>query len=239
MPLLASPNRGYTDWQRVENWDTGQLWSYSFTNQLPGPQSPIIDVSRIAYIAGYVEATLNDCVLSPVWYLDAAGATMVAMRNIGLSASIVHPAQLRIPNLGPYLQVSINPAGAANASSDGVFFGTNRYHPLEFITRDPVLVEVNNANIAASGTNVYYFSGYYAGPFMLNFITTVSCYINPEYLDASDTWLSIGTMQSAANARTFQPLIAPAAAFRLRVVNTTAGAGVVTLSATPTVTGSS
>ena len=238
-PLLSSPNRGYADWQRVENWDTGALWTPSYTNTGAENFSPVMDVSRSAYLAGWMQVSLGQVWLNPIWSLDAAQTVGLQSRNIYMDTAVQNPLQMRIPNLGPYVSFTVSKLGAANYTLNGVVFGTNRYHPLEFIPSQPYLIAHTNNALAANATNYYESSDYYSGPVYVNATSPLGFTFRLEQLDIGGGYTALAVQPTAANAVINQVFVAPPSAWRMGVQQTTGVATVETMRISYPTTGSS
>ena len=239
MPLLASPNRGYADWQRVENWDTGLLINQTIPSGSNFYQSSVLDVSRSAYLSGYIGVTPGDATIGFTWYDDLAGDNTLGYRQYNMSSSINNVAQLRIPNMSPFCQVTASKLGAFNYGASLLIWGTNRYHPLELIPREPVLLAHAGIALAASGTNRYYPSDYYAGPVQVNAFCGQSYQLFMEWLSDTDTWTSINNITGGTGTIQTVTMLAPPGAWRVGITNQTATATTESIRITPTYTGSS
>lgn len=238
-PLVSAPQRGYQDWQRVENWDTGSLWSLAVTNVTANQVSPILDVSRSAYLGGTVSESLSQSRLVLQWFLDAAGTIPVASRSFTLSSTVSQQAQMRVPNLGPFVQLTtVSLTGAAYSPTVQVF-GTNRFHPLEFIPGLPVVLSIVTGALAASATNTYVPSDYYAGPVSLNTSCANALTVSLQSLNFAAVWDPVAVWNTAAGANAQQNVIAPPGAWRVQVTNQAASATTVNVHATTSATGSS
>lgn len=178
-PLVAAPNRGYGDWQRVNNYDTAPIFSNNVAIVGAELKSPIVDVSRFAYLAGLVSSgNSNNFRLEITWFADAAGTIALGTREMSFDIAMVNPAQLRLPNLGPFAQLVFVPFGPAMLP-DCVIIATNRDHPLELIPTRSVLTSQQSINIAATSNLFIAGDDYYSGParLWLTFTTIVGVQI--------------------------------------------------------------
>lgn len=237
MPLLASPNRGYADWQRVENWDTGSLWTSS-NGSVAGPvTSPAIDVSRIGYLAGYLGSSQNSFIALFAWYTDDGLGVPLGSRYIVCSSLIGHDAQLRIPNMGPYLQVTLTSTTGANFGYLARLWGTNRVDPLELIPNSPFLLDVQNTAIGASAIATLYPTDYYSGPISVwTHAANSNMATSLEVLDYQGTWDIVGQWTPAALNYDFIA-IAPPGAWRILVQNLATSSSAYYLFVQPSMTG--
>lgn len=107
------------------------------------------------------------------WYLDPATSENVGSLTFSLSNLIPSTAQLRLPNLGPYVTFEADPVtGACPLAAK--LFGTNRPYTLPLVPPDPILIDESNIAIAANHTDTWYPDDYYAGP------TEIYFYANGE-----------------------------------------------------------
>lgn len=238
-PLIGAPNRGYADWQRIGNYDSGVEWSATYTNTGVTEVSPVIDMSRYAYLGGKVGCTLNTVLVTFLWYADAAATVLVGGRQFVLSAGIANPAQLRIPNLGPFVQVTLAPIGGANYTFNAEVIGTNRVHPCEMIPSQSTLLVVSGVTIPPGQTN-FFPSDYFSGPARLtttNSGGSVTCTLMYRNVDGTDQPIEQFGVNPAATILSASILV-PEAAWYLAVFN---GAAAQAFSCwiTPSPTGSS
>jgi hypothetical protein len=238
-PLLTSPNRGYADWQRVENWDTGLLWNIFIPAGNTSHLSPVLDVSRTAYLSGSVDMTVGDMTVGFTWYDDENLDNQLGSRVLNMSSEIADPAQLRIPNLGPYLQIVVHELGSAQYSATLLLWGTNRVHPLEFIPQAPYLVAHSVVALAANATNYTWPSDYYAGPVFVNATSPAGFTFRLEALNGVDTYDTLAVEPTAANLVINQSFVVPPGAWRVGMQNTSGAATNESLRVAYSATGSS
>lgn len=137
-PLVSLPARGYPDWQRIDNYDTGVLAALTLAGVGP-VTSGVLDVSRFACLSAVcTPAVGSDVVFSAQWWADVAATIPMGSRNIVFGSGINHAATFIIPNLGPFVTTSLLGAGgvAANGSCDVI--ATNRQHTNETISASPL-----------------------------------------------------------------------------------------------------
>lgn len=223
-PLVSAPNRGYADWQRLSNMDTGVLFNQVVAAQNAPPFSPIIDVSRYEFLGGQAFMSNGQANVRLQWYADAAGAVTMGQRSFQLTSQIPAAAQLRLPNLGPFVQWVWSAPGVSTFSGTVNLIATNRYHPLEFVPTSPVLFQLSGGAAPVNNT-IYMPNDYYAGP--------VSYWYNPAYstgflqlqwLDNQGNWQNIySSVQTAANTETPGIAVTPPGAWRIVTFN---GSGV-------------
>lgn len=237
-PLISAPNRGYADYQRVGNYDSGILWSVDTGSINVGISSPLLDVGRYAYLGGTIAGLLNQSQVSIFWYADAAATIQVGERFIQLHGQILQPAQIRLPNLGPFVRINCNITGGANQDVQANVFGTNRVHPLEFIPVNPLVIDQQNVAIAAGVTANLYPFDYYAGPCRLWMLVSQTSQWQLQALSSAGVWELFDQQQGfAAFANVEQTLITPPGAWRLAVQNTSGTAGNYWAVVTPSTTG--
>ena len=230
---------GYPDGQRVANWDGPTLWSETTTPTNAAVASPVVNVSRYGYLAGFMDEFLSQSQVEISWFADRNAAISINRRQFVLTSQILHVASLRVPNLGPYAQVQVSAIGGVNYDFATLLFATNRTHPLELIPQSPVLIDQQNQAIAANATNTYYPSDYYAGPVSVwADVSQGPALVTLQYLTTAGSWDMIDQRTiAAAGEQPFQ-MVTPAGAWRMQVTNQAAAAGAVFLAATPSLTGS-
>jgi len=163
-PLVTAPARGYTDYQRLENWDSGVVWVLPCALGNATIFSPILDCSRFAYVGGHVYDANNQHIETYSWYSDKDATVTLGQRSFVVNSNVTTAAQLRLPNLGPFLQVRLAAIAAGLFQPCGALVFTNRPHPLEFVPSSPVLISRQVAALGAGATDTLYPSDYYAGP---------------------------------------------------------------------------
>lgn len=237
-PLLAPPLRGYTDEQRLANYDTGSLYTHQTVNSNAIVPGPTLDVSRFAYIGGAATEALSSSVMNFQWALDAAFSQVTGNRQVILNSNIPGDAFFRLLNLGPFVGVNLNPIAGANRTQFVNVFATNRVAQLEFIPQAQTLISQQSVAIGASATVVVYPVDYYAGPVQLVLEGNVSIQPVLQFLDTSGNWDSLWVVPPiAASVWTPFTVVTPPGAWRLEVINQTAGAGLYSAIMTPPTTG--
>jgi hypothetical protein len=238
MPLVSAPNRGYADYQRVGNYDTEDIWSAQITNQAVEQISPILDVSRFAYLGLYanIGGSPGNAFIVLEWYMDAAASNLVGTRVLSLATQI-STYQSRIVNLGPFLIINVAPMGG-NLTGFFQAFASNRVYPLELVPVNPVLIDQQHIAIAANGTATLYPSDYFAGPMQVAFnAPSANSFAQVAYLSAGNTWdVTYSTPLIAAGVWSVANTVAPVGAWRVFIVNGTSAAFYY-LIVTPSVTG--
>lgn len=223
-PLVAAPNRGYNDWQRVNNYDTGILWSIAPVNQPGNEISPVIDVSR--YARSCIQASLSGAgvVLVVQWFADSAGTVVIGERDIVL-ASGWPTAQLALVNMGPFVKFAVEPFGGGNISGNVNMFASNRDFPSEMVPRQDLLIDAQQLTLPASG-NVHLIPvDYYAGPALLLISCTVTFSVGVYAVSQGNTLDQIfATNNLVASTNTWEVNV-PCQSFEVILFNATAGSG--------------
>jgi hypothetical protein len=240
-PLVAAPNRGYGDYQRIANWDSGVQWSVSSALGNANIQSPVLDFSRAAYIGGFMNVTGNPLLVSIGWCADPGFTVFMGTRQFIVSPLMGFPAMLRIPNLGPFAQITVQSITGNNFQLFTQILSTNRVHPLEFIPRQPVVVDQQNVAVAANVSVPVYPTDYYSGP-MSVWVDFNQAGMNAslQALNSVNVWDFIDERPptTVAGVATYV-MVAPPGAWRFLVTNNNAAATNYYLTATPSTTGAS
>jgi len=161
MPEPTRGPRGYPDYQRVENWDGPRLIKES-EERLPGEkvESALIEVSRYSAIAVPAFCEKGNVNLICTW-TNASVKEVIATREFAFSKSIGSKAQLRIPNLGPYMFFTMKFVGGEAGLLTIEVFGTNRQSP-ESIPGKAILHHVKR-KYKASEEQTYNLTEYVSG----------------------------------------------------------------------------
>jgi hypothetical protein len=239
MPVVASPSRGYADWQRVSNFDSDLL--YQVENKVVAVQdsTPLYDVSRYAYLGGYIREFSSYPTVTVNWFADPAGTILVGTKAFAISASIPDGAYLRIPNLGPWVSVTFDAVAGLPFTYTARLFATNRVHPLEFMPPFPYLLTVSAKALAAGANDLIYPNGYYAGP--------IQVWLNSPGASWSLRFITFGPAGSAvfvdqttiATGTGTYKLIVPSGAWWVNMRNDSAIVGNYSITVVPSLTGSS
>lgn len=236
-PIADSAVRGYPDMQRIDNWDSGLLFEDEATVRNAPIASPVMDVSRYAYLGGFDICQLIPVAVRAIWTADNPPTLPLGNRDFALTDLITGNAQYRLPNLGPYCQLTYTPMAAGNWRHTARIIGTNRVHPLEFIPDSAVLIDVQAQNVAAAATVTVYPTDYYAGPVQVWSVIGQTSIVWLEYLAAGAVWHQLAQETVAAAANSVVDWATPPGAWRINVKNTGAAAGSLFLAVTPSTTG--
>lgn len=238
MSFGPSGTRGYQDFQRVQNWDSAILYTDNGLSLNPPIGTPILDVSRYAYLAGLDSISAGIAAAGFDWYSDAIGSHTLGHRTVPLSGSMGWPAQYRLPNLGPFVAIVWNSPSGPVPTHSSFIFATNRFHPLELIPHGVNLIWTQLTAIAAGATLTIYPADYYAGPSLVWHNMPALLTAQWQYLDQGGTWFNFAQLiGTGANAIT--NLTMPAGAWRLNLTNNDTVSRSPTLVQTPSLTGSS
>lgn len=236
-PQAPAGTRGYTDFQRVDNWDSPLLYTSNAVIPPGGEVTPTLDVSRYGYLAGFDGVGTAIALAGFIWCMDSAFTIQVAQRVLMLSSNINFSAQYRLQNLGPFLQVKwLRIAGVPSAHA-ATLFATNRTHPLEFIPQNPVLIDQQNVGLGAGLTNTLYPSDYYSGPvdFALN-VNGANWGVVFRYLNSAGVWDYLDEVTLSNGVTNYRRLM-PSSAWRAEITNSSGGANTYYMTATPSTTG--
>lgn len=199
-PLISAPNRGYADWQRVANMDTGALVSINRGATRASDDSGVLDVSRFEYLGGQDHCLTTPVLVTMFWFADAAGLVTMGSRQFTLHQLVANPAQYRLPNLGPFVEIQWASISGDNFAHQATLIATNRFHPLEFIPIEPLLIDASAVAIGGAANATVFTSDFYAGP--------VECVVSSV---GGATSFVAQALDTAGVARTLSPTVTPAA----------------------------
>lgn len=237
-PLVAPPARGYAEWQRIANYDSNELIVFPFNPGGGIVQTGVIDVSRFAYLGGFVKAIAGDFSVQAIWFSAFNGGDIVGKRSIPLTSNINTELQMRIANLGPYVQLTFNTIGGGGYSGLCIAFGTNRIHPLEVIPEQQVVIDKQAAALGASASVTVYPLDYSSSPARMLVSAGQAFTASLQYLTFPGVWNTYDQNSGGAGAVLSVATLIPAGAWRLVVTNQSAIATTFTCTITPNVTGS-
>lgn len=162
-PINTAATRGYPDWRRIDDYDTGVIYSKTGVSGTAPINSGVLDVSRYGYLAGYINETQSGCLVTVKWFTDQAGTNQIGQQQFFLNFNISFWNQLRIPNLGPYVSIQAVKIGAAAFTFSAQIIATNRVHPLQSVPQYAANHD-NQSVVFAAGVSTWWPSNYYAGP---------------------------------------------------------------------------
>lgn len=223
-PLASPPARGFASWQRTGPYDSGVLYTSTAAAGSAGFVSPVIDVSRYAYLGGLLSGGNPGYWVTLTWYADSAATIPVGQRVFGVIGLVGQGAQIRFPNLGPFCTISGAEMSGATFGYKVVLFGTNRVHPLEFIPVQTVLIDQPGLSVPGNGSQSVYPGDYFAGPTQFYWdVTPANMVMLFQYLTFTGAWNEFARINLASAAGT-QTVTMPAGAWRFQPNNNNAGA---------------
>ena len=207
-PLANAPNRGYGDWQRIVDWDSPILFHESGVTHNADFATPVMDVSRFAYLGGIDFVQVNNCAVAVAWFADAGATELVGERVFILGMTMQTPAQYRMPNLGPFVQLQYLRIAGVSFTHSCFLFGTNRQHPLEAVPA------IASFLLSASGTVANGFSvqgnpeNYYAGPALAYFSTPAANWsLQFKTIDSNNASYTFDTIVTTGNNTRFTTVV--------------------------------
>lgn len=239
MSLSSPPLRGFPDYQRLVNRDSGPVYDYSPVLGNATIDLGVQDCSRYGYLGGQITDVVSSHLIQFTWYADVAHTKIIGIRELVISKNMGGGAFLRLVNLGPFVQVKLFPLGVANFKAQGVLFFTDRYHPLEFIPTTPTLINIANDPIGAGATNTYNPGDYYAGPVRIAMFASITpSQFAVQRVDSTGALNPVDVTAPVVSTWTVITTVVPAGAWQMLVTNQSAGAGSVHVHVTPSMTGS-
>jgi hypothetical protein len=213
-------------------------WLLPATVVPAGISSPLSDTSRYGYLGGQIVISAFACAVRINWFADAAATVQVGQRNWVIDSAGPTLQQLRVPNLGPYCQMSLTPLTGAGCTVAATILPTNRVHPLEFIPVDAQLITAQVVAVT-TGVDVGVFPvDFYAGPVRVWVDTPLTSW--RAYLEGiagggaylvTDEWTG-GAGQVSVTT------VAPPGSWRLGLGNLAGGTGNITVAVSGSTTGS-
>lgn len=230
---------GYPDGQRVQNWDGPILWNHDTGPTTTDVTSPVMDVSRFAYLCGNLSASQGNPDIIIDWYLDSAATIPVGGRSFAMSVNVGGGAQLRIPNLGPYVQITLAQAIVGTYRVVAYIFATNRVYALDFLPGGPLLIDQQDVTLGAGATAVLYPTGYYAGPVQIWTDIAAPSLLSMQALVAGSGWDYIAQQSAPSTpSQVVYEWVAPSGAWRINFTNTGSSPAGYYLAVIPSLTGS-
>jgi len=237
-PLVAAPVRGYPDWQRIDNYDTGVLWPVNVVGSGAIQLSPILDVSRFARSCIQVGVGVNSVTLVAQWYADDAGVTVVGERDIVLAAGMP-TFQLALVNMGPFVRLAYEPFGGNATNITSAMFASNREFVSEMVPRQSLLINIQGAALAANSNIAAVVVDNYAGPATLFASTTQQFEVAVETFTEGGTWDFTTSVNIQPIGSYNTVVVLPCGSNRAHIYNTSAAAMTYDLSLVASNTGAS
>lgn len=238
MSLSTPPLRGFPDYQRLVNRDSGVIYDYSTVIGNATIDLGLQDCSRYGYLGGQITDAVASHLIQFTWYADAAATRIVGIREFVIGKNIGSGAFPRLVNLGPFVRVKLFPLGVANYKAIGVLFFTDRYHPLELIPTSHILINQVNTPVGAGGIVQTYPNDYYAGPVLITAFTTIGgMQVITEAISGAGAVETIDVTLTAAATWQRWVSVTPPGLWNIAVSNAGA-AGNFFLNVTPSMTGS-
>lgn len=234
------PDIGYPDFQRVVNWDSPVLYADSVDNVTTYKQSGALDVSRYAYMGGFMSITAGYCLVTLEWFLDQSMTTITGQRQFTLDQNISEICQPKIAHMGPFLQVTFEAIASNPFSGSWSLFATNRSFPLEFVPVNSLLIDQQDISVGAGVNDTFYPDSYYVGPALVGvYSNQPSGAVQFEQLSTSGTW-DFFDQSGIITSNTWTRIITilPTGAWRTILENGATASASMFLVVTPTTTGS-
>lgn len=232
---------GYPDGQRVSNFTGPTLWS---SNTGPVALVPALrlgpfDVSRYGFLGGSLQVSGGFSSVVLTWYEDQAEQYPIATREFFLAPNITEPAQIHLPNLGPYVSILAS-SGESGATLTGQLLGTNTPHPLEFIPVNTQFVYEYGKAINANTAIYLYPTDYYSGALHVWYESNGAMFFIIETLQGDGVWNYHSQLATpSAGAQFDQTILVPGGAWRWHLANTGTSSLTYYLAASPSPNGSS
>lgn len=155
---------GYSDWQRVVDWDSPTIYSDSVEHTAgQTTASGALDVRRFHGISITLTPTIETQRVEIIWYQESALANIIGSRRFFTSPLMPSRCQCQLVNLGPIVQVKITCLGE-RWRSNVLVTASNRQRPTEVIPTTEILHSILNGTIEATTTTTAYAQSYFSGP---------------------------------------------------------------------------
>lgn len=234
-------NKGYADYQRIVNWDDSP---FSFGKQATLKEVTNLgtfDVSRYAYLAGNIGGRFlkeNGMIeWEFTWSLDEEGKEIVGQR-IFFTHEINGPAQLRIPNMGPWVTIVAKPF-TTPVKTNLTFFPTNRSYPYELLPKKSLLVEAVETAVLSKAVKQFFMEEYFAGPAVIYLKSLKEAgVLTVSTVDLLTNYVNVGIVEVPALGQTWAKVVLPFGPCRLNLENTGAAESKYLINAMASFTGS-
>lgn len=237
MPLAPPGTRGYTDWQRIENWDDAIAYGHDTQPIGAGELSDIFDTSRYAYLGGFDQLVAGQALVALGWFADIGGTVNVGGQEFTLDSRIIGTAQYRIPHRGPFFGIQWLPLNASNPTHKVQLFNTNRPDIRQFVPSESAIISRQDVNVNAGATDTVYPTDYYAGPVQLALNVNGGPWaIIIRCLSTAGVWEYIDEI-TATNSTAEYKKVMPSGAWRIEATNGGGGANTYYMTVTPSTTG--
>ena len=224
MSINSPPLRGYDDWQRTVNYDSGALYNNAAISTPPIVTVLGLNMSRYACVGGEISCATGAMNVALLWSVDSLQTEPVATRNFVLIPNNNLIAQINIPNLGPFLRARFISITGGVSTGSALLIGTNRELPYQMIPNDVVLIPDTTTNVPANGSVAVYPNDYYAGPVRLDVNPAAAGAYQIQYLNTANVWTNMFIYTPAVGAETVIQSQTPMGAWRVLIQNLTAGA---------------
>lgn len=235
-PIQDSPQQGYTDYQRIVNYDSGILVNGG-SGATNAYGTVAIDVSRYAYVSGTLSVTTNLAVVKHAWYADEALTVPVGNRTYAIDPATTPSQQFHIPNLGPWYQATVSGFGANLIGCSLKLFASNRPVPIEAIPTEPTLLLIGGDSVASNGENDYRGVGYYSGPAKVWAYSDGGVLVTAQVLDTAGGYQSFWQVNVGATANVTDTIVVPHGSWFVKVHNFGASATDIYLGIVPSPSG--
>lgn len=239
MPGSVGPV-GYADYQRTANYDS-PLIAKRVLNPLEESESygPFF-CGRYANLGGRITVEGEPIEVQLQWFTAEKSVPRVGERLFTMDPNIEEPALLHIPNLGPWLLVTLIPKKAKGINDVSMeLFLNNRTFPLEFVPIKPLLL-ARTLKLKSKEGKVFWPSNYYVGPMKLwifNSQTTTVWRVESE--NTIGAFATIAGQNEIKTEIIEDIVLAPPGAWRLFVENGAASEAEVQFTLSCSLTGSS
>lgn len=217
---------GYPDFRRQSEFEDTALLAHDAggahganTSTEYGP----FYVGNFEYLGIVTDLTAGSVRMSLAWFDDSAMLQSTGQRYIFIDSTVSFPLQARIPNLGRYVKIDLDPLGVvAWTLGDTIFWASRRFSPVEFIPVQQPVQAHTAAALGAGLTSTKGFDQFASGPAMaylaVGGASAVQFIIQAQ--NAVNAWINVFIEALAAGTNTFRLITLPSTALRTQIVNT-------------------
>jgi hypothetical protein len=154
---------GYADYQRTENWDSPLIREAVKLEHVGSQAFGRFNCARYAFLVGRMGVENQGIKLILRWWSAEEGGVIIGERSWLLTQIINNVLQLRIPNMGPWLEIEYESEGGVWHETAILGF-SNRVFPTEVIPPTEFILSAEHKFVGAGETFEFTPENYFSGP---------------------------------------------------------------------------